>query len=51
MTCILISHDFDTVRDADYIYVLEQGHLLDQGTHAQLMNQQSGTYLKLAGFD
>jgi ABC-type multidrug transport system fused ATPase/permease subunit len=36
-TTILISHRFSTVRKADYIYVLEKGHLKEQGTHEELL--------------
>ncbi len=36
-TTILISHRFSTVRHADRIAVLEQGRVLEQGTHEELM--------------
>jgi ATP-binding cassette subfamily B protein len=34
---LLISHRFSTVRMADRIVVLEGGHLVEEGNHAQLM--------------
>ncbi len=34
---LLISHRFSTVRMADRIVVLEAGHLVEEGSHAQLM--------------
>ena len=34
---LLISHRFSTVRMADRIVVLEGGHLVEEGSHAQLM--------------
>lgn len=40
-TTILISHRFSTVRKANYIYVLENGSLKEQGTHEELMANQS----------
>jgi ABC-type multidrug transport system fused ATPase/permease subunit len=36
-TTILISHRFSTVRHADRICVLEDGHVMELGTHAELM--------------
>jgi ABC-type multidrug transport system fused ATPase/permease subunit len=34
---ILISHRFSTVRMADQIIILNQGKLIEQGTHAELL--------------
>jgi ATP-binding cassette subfamily B protein len=36
-TAVLISHRFSTVRMADRILVLENGNLLEIGTHAELL--------------
>ncbi len=36
-TTILISHRFSTVRHADRICVLEHGHVIELGSHDQLM--------------
>jgi ATP-binding cassette subfamily B protein len=36
-TTILISHRFSTVRQADRICVLEQGHVIELGSHDELM--------------
>lgn len=43
---ILISHRFSTVRMADRILVLEDGRVLEEGTHEELL-ERSGRYSEL----
>ena len=40
---ILIAHRLSTVLDADRIYVLDRGHVVQTGTHAQLA-EAAGLY-------
>ena len=45
-TVIAIAHRLSTVRNAHCIYVMEQGQLVESGTHDQLVSQK-GIYSEL----
>lgn len=45
-TAIIIAHRLSTIREADNIFVLDHGNLLEQGNHDQLM-RKGGVYYHL----
>lgn len=45
-TSIIIAHRISTIKNADQILVLDQGEIIEQGTHDSLM-EQKGTYFDL----
>jgi len=45
-TSFVIAHRLSTVRDADLILVMDQGRIVEQGTHRQLV-ARGGLYLNL----
>jgi ATP-binding cassette, subfamily B, multidrug efflux pump len=45
-TSIIVSHRISTVRDADVIFLLDQGRIAERGTHADLI-RQNGLYAAL----
>lgn len=47
-TVIMIAHRLKTVKEADQILVVDQGRIVQQGTHDQLMNRE-GIYKNFIG--
>ena len=46
MTLVVVAHRLSTIRDCDEIIVMDKGHILQRGTHEELM-QQEGLYKQL----
>jgi len=47
-TSFIIAHRLATVRQVDRIYVIEDGHATESGTHEELMERPGGTYRRLS---
>ncbi|KAF8600378.1 multidrug resistance protein 1 [Ceratobasidium sp. AG-I] len=46
-TTVTIAHRLSTIKDADMIYVMGDGMVLEQGTHNQLLSNPNGSYTAL----
>jgi len=46
-TSVVIAHRLSTIRQADKIVVIENGAIVESGTHAELLSQNNGLYNKL----
>jgi len=47
-TSIIIAHRLSTITDVDRIYVFQDGHIVESGTHKELMQIDEGVYFKQA---
>ncbi|CAF1130485.1 unnamed protein product [Adineta steineri] len=43
-TTIVVAHRLTTIQNADYIYVLDKGSVIEEGTHETLLAKEGGKY-------
>lgn len=46
-TSIVIAHRLSTIKNADQIIVVDQGEIIEKGTHQDLLTKDNGLYRKL----
>ena len=46
-TVFVIAHRLSTVQNADKIVVINEGEIVEQGTHDELLSRENGAYKSL----
>lgn len=47
-TCVVVAHRLSTIQKSDKITVIENGRIIEQGSHSELLaKEENGAYLSL----
>jgi ATP-binding cassette subfamily B (MDR/TAP) protein 1 len=47
MTVMVVAHRLSTIRNADIIFVIHEGQVIEQGNHTDLIQNEDGPYANL----
>jgi ATP-binding cassette subfamily B (MDR/TAP) protein 1 len=44
---VVVAHRLSTIKNADQISIIQEGKIIEQGTHSSLVENKDGAYFKL----
>jgi len=47
MTVVIIAHRLSTVKNADRVYVLDEGRVIETGTYHDLRHREEGAFREM----
>ena len=47
MSVMIVAHRLSTIRNADIIFVIQDGQVVEQGKHSELIEKENGPYASL----
>lgn len=47
MSVVIVAHRLSTIRNADIIVVVQDGHVIERGSHTELTKKEDGAYSSL----